>query len=147
MVADLFAGSGIIGFEAASRGAGKTVFIEEDKNACDTIKKNTEALAKAGVKTGFEVIKGNVMSFCPRSQQWKFDYIFMDPPYADTEKVLSILLADKGFAKFASGALVIVKIPGRMSLNFFCGLPNAEIRLKRRFGGTDFIFVSIGSGE
>ena len=91
MVADLFAGSGIIGFEAASRGAGKTVFIEEDKNACDTIKKNTEALAKAGVKTGFEVIKGNVMSFCPRSQQWKFDYIFMDPPYASPSSCDSLV--------------------------------------------------------
>src|SRR5579859_1163321 len=43
-VLDLYAGSGAMGLEALSRGAGSAVFVESDRDACATIKRNLEKL-------------------------------------------------------------------------------------------------------
>jgi 16S rRNA (guanine966-N2)-methyltransferase len=143
-VADIFAGSGILGFEAAARGASKVLFIEDNHSLCRLIKSNAEHLKNAGVDTDFTVIKDNVLAFFSRHRfsSEKLDYIFLDPPYAETEKILKILLSDKGFAKFAADALLIIKIPEKIDLDFLNESPQFKIKLKRRFAGTDFIFLT-----
>ena len=51
-VADLFAGSGALGFEALSRGAASAIFVENDPKAAAAIRRNADALG-AGEKSGF----------------------------------------------------------------------------------------------
>lgn len=73
-VADLFAGSGALGIEALSRGAGSCLFVEQDGAALDALKGN---LAKLGTRG--DVRAGSVMALGPAIKP--LDLIMMDPPY------------------------------------------------------------------
>ena len=73
-VADLFAGSGALGIEALSRGAGCCLFVEQDRAALDSLKAN---LAKLQLKG--DVRATSVMALGPAPAP--LDLIVMDPPY------------------------------------------------------------------
>lgn len=75
-VADLFAGSGALGFEALSRGAGSATFVESNPQALAAIRRNA-ARFEAGERV--RVVAGSALAL-PRSDP--FDLIFADPPYA-----------------------------------------------------------------
>jgi 16S rRNA (guanine966-N2)-methyltransferase len=74
-VADLFAGSGALGFEALSRGAASATFVEQDAKVVAAIRRNAEKLS-ASVQ-----ILGSSALALPQVEP--FDLIFADPPYAD----------------------------------------------------------------
>ena len=73
-VADLFAGSGALGFEALSRGATTAVFVESDSNVASIIHRNAERLG-----ADVQILRSSALAL-PRSAP--FDLIFADPPYA-----------------------------------------------------------------
>jgi 16S rRNA (guanine966-N2)-methyltransferase len=73
-VADLFAGSGALGFEALSRGAASATFVENEAKAAAIIRRNAEKLG-ASVQ-----ILGSSALALPQSQA--FHLILADPPYA-----------------------------------------------------------------
>ena len=73
-VADLFAGSGALGFEAISRGAASATFVESDAKAAAVIRRNAEKLDAT-----VQVLGSSALAL-PRSQP--FDLVFADPPYA-----------------------------------------------------------------
>lgn len=75
-VADLFAGSGALGLEALSRGAGSAVFVEQDAGAVRSIRANIAALRCA---PQCDVRAGSVLSLGPVQQP--FDLVMLDPPY------------------------------------------------------------------
>lgn len=77
---DLFSGSGAIGIEALSRGAVKSVFIDNNSNAINCINKN---LQKTGLQNLATVYNIDICSGLQKlaNQSEKFDIIFMDPPY------------------------------------------------------------------
>jgi 16S rRNA (guanine966-N2)-methyltransferase len=92
-VLDLFAGTGAIGLECLSRGAASAMFVDENKGACDVIRKN---IAKTRL-TGATVRHGDVFTMLPLLQRdgKQFDLIFADPPYThcdtDTDFVAKLL--------------------------------------------------------
>jgi 16S rRNA (guanine(966)-N(2))-methyltransferase RsmD len=71
---DLFAGSGILGFEAASRGAEEVVLVERDAKALQTLKTHLAALQLPRVR----LVGGDALKFISGE---RFDLIFLDPPY------------------------------------------------------------------
>ncbi|HWT53597.1 MAG TPA: 16S rRNA (guanine(966)-N(2))-methyltransferase RsmD [Rhodocyclaceae bacterium] len=71
---DLFAGSGILGFEAASRGADEVVLVERDARALQTLKQHLEALQLPQAR----IVGGDALKFI---SDRRFDLIFLDPPY------------------------------------------------------------------
>ncbi len=73
---DLFAGSGILGFEAASRGAAAVTLVERDRTGCAALRRNADTLALDRV----EVECRDALKFaaCPPR---RYDVIFLDPPY------------------------------------------------------------------
>ena len=73
-VADLFAGSGALGFEALSRGAASSTFVENDPGAAAVIRRNAQRLGAA-----IKMLGGSALRL-PQSEP--FDLIFADPPYA-----------------------------------------------------------------
>jgi 16S rRNA (guanine966-N2)-methyltransferase len=73
-VADLFAGSGALGFEALSRGAASATFVESDSRAAAIVRRNAEKLGAAA-----HVVTSSALAL-PRSEP--FDLILADPPYA-----------------------------------------------------------------
>jgi len=74
--ADLFAGSGALGLDALSRGAGHCLFVEQEKPALDAIRTNITTL---GAKDRAVVQAGSVTRLGPARQP--YDLILLDPPY------------------------------------------------------------------
>lgn len=74
---DLFAGSGALGFEAASRGAARVVMIEKTPRVLAALHENNELLHKPAA---LEIIRGDALQYLV-STKAKFDLIFIDPPY------------------------------------------------------------------
>ena len=73
---DLFAGSGALGFEAASRGANRVVLVERSRLAVNAITENIEELQAVGV----EVYLQDALVFL-RENLVRFDIVFVDPPF------------------------------------------------------------------
>lgn len=87
---DLFAGSGALGFEAASRGASEVVLVEKVRNVADTLRRNVQHLGAVQMQ-----VQNQDASTYLRSGQGLFDVIFVDPPYASEllDQVLPLLSA------------------------------------------------------
>ena len=73
--ADLYAGSGALGFEALSRGAAHATFVETDGSAQAAIKANA---ARLGVAERIRILGGSALAL-PRSEP--VELVFADPPY------------------------------------------------------------------
>lgn len=73
---DLFAGSGALGFEAASRGAARVVMVESDNLAVQTLYENRERLNTAQV----EIVQAGALAFLAKGRR-SFDVVFLDPPF------------------------------------------------------------------
>jgi 16S rRNA (guanine966-N2)-methyltransferase len=74
---DAFAGSGALGFEAASRGAQRVVMWERDAKALAALRRNARELGFTGV----EVLGGDAVPLLEATGE-TFDVIFLDPPFA-----------------------------------------------------------------
>src|SRR5580704_9027746 len=77
---DLYAGTGAVGIEAISRGAGMVHFVESSKHAAELIKEN---LASLGIGTGFQISNQDSIRALRglESTATVADFIFLDPPY------------------------------------------------------------------
>jgi 16S rRNA (guanine966-N2)-methyltransferase len=75
---DLFAGSGALGFEAASRGARRVVMVENDAVTHRALVASREALAATSV----ELKRADALAFL-RSDAGVYDVVFLDPPFKD----------------------------------------------------------------
>jgi 16S rRNA (guanine966-N2)-methyltransferase len=74
---DLFAGSGALGFEALSRGAGRVVMVESSREAARSLMANAGELQAAEA----EIVAGDALAYLGRTTE-RFDVVFVDPPYA-----------------------------------------------------------------
>ncbi|TXH73652.1 16S rRNA (guanine(966)-N(2))-methyltransferase RsmD [Thiobacillus sp.] len=85
---DLFAGSGALGFEAASRGAGRVVMIERDLKTTTALEKNRTVLGASQV----DILRADALAWLANSHE-AFDLIFVDPPFGSglAESVLADL--------------------------------------------------------
>ena len=73
---DLFAGSGALGFEAASRGADRVTMVENNPRVCHALQDNMRKLAL----TSISVHRQDGLEFVSRDPQ-RYDVIFLDPPF------------------------------------------------------------------
>ena len=79
VVLDLFGGTGQLGIEALSRGAKKTVFVDQQQKACELIREN---LRRTKFDRAGTVIRGDYLEYLKRTKE-RFDIILLDPPYAE----------------------------------------------------------------
>lgn len=87
-VLDLYAGSGAIGLEALSRGAGSATLVEDDADAVAVLRRNVERLGFATA----HVVAQPVERFLPVDPEPRYDLVVLDPPYdVDLEPVLGQL--------------------------------------------------------
>ena len=73
---DLFAGSGALGFEAASRGAARVAMVEKDRVAVAELERSRDALGASQV----EIVASDAEAYLAREQAG-FDVVFLDPPF------------------------------------------------------------------
>ena len=115
---DLFAGTGALGLEAASRGAAKVVFVERDRESLRRTLKAAEELAQVGGGGGdseveFGAAEADIFAWLESGGpdgtggEENFDLIFADPPFADyREDSAWARLLDALGPRLASGGLV-----------------------------------------
>lgn len=98
---DLYAGSGALGFEAASRGAGRVVMVERDPIVLAALERNRALLGALTV----EVVRDSALEYLRRSTE-RFDLVFADPPFREDpwSELLGVLPA-----RLAPGARVYVE--------------------------------------
>ena len=82
---DLYAGSGALGFEAASRGAARVVMVENDRAVLAALRRSRERLGADEV----EVVAGDALEYLARAGE-RFDVVFLDPPFR--QNALPVLL-------------------------------------------------------
>lgn len=107
---DLYAGSGAVGLEARSRGAGVVTFVEQDRRTAALIRQNAKTLTMNHV----EVLSSSVAAALARTPVAPYDVAFLDPPYplpnADVAETLRLLVEHDWLVP---GALVVVERSAR----------------------------------
>lgn len=107
---DLYAGSGAIGLEAWSRGAGVVTLVEQDRKTAALIAENAKSIGFARAN----VVAAAVASTLRRPPSAPYDIAFLDPPYTLTDEALAAdLLALTAEGWLVPGALVVVERSGR----------------------------------
>jgi 16S rRNA (guanine966-N2)-methyltransferase len=116
-VLDLYAGSGSVGVEALSRGASSADFVEQNGAACAVIRDNLRV-------TGFEdratVHQTSVGSFLARVAD-PYDFVIMDPPYADPE-IVDTLASLEASRAIENGTILLIGHSPRVELPEQVGL-------------------------
>jgi 16S rRNA (guanine966-N2)-methyltransferase len=108
VVLDLYAGSGALGLEAASRGAASVVLVDAARSAVAVARRNVDALGLPGVR----VVQSPVLRFLAGPPA-PADLVLLDPPYALDEADLAEVLAALDPDHLASEAVVVVERAGR----------------------------------
>ena len=123
---DAFAGSGALGFEAASRGAGEVVLIERAAVVAQQLRANARTLDA----TGIEILHADTLQWLAGSP-CPFDVVFLDPPYDDDLLAPAIArLAGSGW--LAPGARIYLETARRTG---FPALPRGWEFLRDKTAG------------
>ncbi|MDP9413656.1 MAG: 16S rRNA (guanine(966)-N(2))-methyltransferase RsmD [Pseudomonadota bacterium] len=130
-VADLFAGTGALGLEALSRGAGHCTFLDNDRNAFAALQRN---IASFGAASRAEVRAQAVEYAGPPAAPC--DILFLDPPYGTG-------LAEMALKRVGNAAWIVPG--GLLSLETAGERPDAplgfEIETERRFGKAHILLL------
>lgn len=95
-VLDVFAGSGALGFESASRGAEKIVLIEKDKRTFKQLQDQYQQLISSPVPGYLEIIVGDGIAYMSQLDKDSYDMVFLDPPFSQPELLkAAIIEADR----------------------------------------------------
>jgi len=109
---DLFAGSGAVALEAASRGASPVWAVESDRGAAAIIRRNADATGLA-----VQVVARSVEAFLAAAPPTAFGIVWADPPYAfdadALDALLAALAADPPACWLAPESLVMVERSSR----------------------------------
>lgn len=84
---DLYAGTGVLGFETLSRGAAETWFVEQDAALVAALQATAQQLAATP-----RVVRRDALAFLREPPAAQFDIVFLDPPYAQPVEPLLELL-------------------------------------------------------
>lgn len=136
---DLFAGSGALGFEAASRGATEVVLIENNRQAFLQLKQNAEVLQASNCH-----IENKAAEHAMGVLNKTFDIVFIDPPYqADLwTKTASDLLSHN---LLSDGAMIYLEYPAKQDRP---DLPSAWYLLKeKKAGDVKYCLFEFHAGE
>ena len=126
-VLDLFAGSGALGLEALSRGAGRATFVDSAPAALTALRANLAALGADA-----EVVRADALRWLGAASAGarQYDLVFLDPPYRRAE-ALGATLSELLPAVLAPGALVVAESDRRSPLELT--MPAID---ERRYGDT-----------
>lgn len=131
-VLDLYAGSGALGLEALSRGAAHALFVESDRRAAATLRRN---IAGLGLGEAASVRVARAGSVLAAPAPCRYDLVLADPPYSVPNAEVTGWLRDalrNGW--LADGATVVVERPARTDA--FEWPPPLRPRRDRRYGDT-----------
>jgi 16S rRNA (guanine966-N2)-methyltransferase len=127
VVLDCFAGSGVLGLEALSRGGKMLVALEQHAQALENLRLQAQKLEVEAI----EIIGGDALTSIARLQH-KFDLVFIDPPYARPELRQQVLRQLEARDKLRVGARLYFEWPSTETFE----LPGANLHwLKQKLAG------------
>lgn len=136
-VLDLFAGTGNISFEFASRGSQPIVSVDADFGCISFIKKTTEEF-----EFNITAIKSDVFKFLEKTKG-KYDIIFADPPYGMTQiEFEKIVLVAFEKELLSEDGMMIVEHSKHTKLNHL-----VQFSFQKNYGGSTFSFFEWESEE
>ncbi len=138
-VLDLYAGTGALGFEAASRGAASVSFVESDRKVVGALERNIAALDLGRI---CRVHSGPVAVLLDRGPVGgPYDLVLADPPYAGAEAG-RMLEALSGAEIVASGGVLVLERPARPGEPPLPTPAGLERYREARYGHSTLIFYS-----
>ena len=108
---DLFAGTGALGFEAASRGAERVVLLEKDKKAYANLVTNFSLLQSSPVLGAVEILKRDSVEFLKQQVERSSNLIFIDPPFADNALLDKAVMEAGRICDDSGGGGIYVEFP------------------------------------
>ena len=135
---DLFSGSGVVGIEAASRGAEPVVLVEKDYIKSGVLKENT-----AFVESEIKIFMMPVEKFIKRrkEEELSFNIIYLDPPFTFKNKA-GIISGVVGGKLLNPGGGLIIHLPVEESLPEVIG--GIRLQDKRKYGRSILLFYKKG---
>jgi 16S rRNA (guanine966-N2)-methyltransferase len=134
-VLDLFAGTGALGLESASRGAESVELVERDRNAFGLLQHNVKtslsSFEKQGISIKIQAHNQDAQRFL-KSSAVSFDLIFIDPPYEFPNSDLAELL-ESVTGLLSDGGLVVVE---RSSRSEQLDMEILELQSSKTYGDT-----------
>jgi 16S rRNA (guanine966-N2)-methyltransferase len=139
-VIDLFAGTGALGIEAVSRGAGYCLFVEEAPEARALIRTNVEHLGLTGET---RIFRRDATDLGPAGNMEPYDLAFLDPPYGKGlgEKALDALAQGNWLTP---GAICVLEERAGVPLTFPGGFTVLDART---YGDTEITILRFGTAE
>lgn len=140
---DLFAGTGAVGIEAISRGASQAVFVESHRAAAQLISEN---LALLEIKEGVRVIPIDTLAALAKLESERgapFDFVFLDPPYANERDYHSVLNALEKSALLNDSSILIAEHRKTFSLPASIGRLQQFRTLKQGDAALSFYRIAV----
>jgi 16S rRNA (guanine(966)-N(2))-methyltransferase RsmD len=138
---DLFAGTGSVGIEALSRGAVRSVFIDQDAQACKTIQHN---LVHTRLASGATVLRTEVFSALKRERLGGFDYVYVAPPQHRGLWDRTVLELDRQTGWVNPDGWVVAQMHPREFAEL--GLERLRLFDQRKYGQTLLAFYELPGG-
>ena len=110
--ADLFAGTGVLGLEAASRGAASVVLIEKAGPAARALRENTARLISDEIHGEVGVVHADALEWLDACDADSLDLVFIDPPFGEGLESKALKLLEQGGA-LCDGGLAYLETAGR----------------------------------
>jgi 16S rRNA (guanine(966)-N(2))-methyltransferase RsmD len=108
---DLFAGTGALGFEAASRHAELVVLLEKDKKAYDNLQANFKLLQSSPVTGAVDIFLRDSLEFLKQQADHSYNLIFIDPPFQDSALLDRAVIEAARVCDDATGGGIYVEFP------------------------------------
>jgi 16S rRNA (guanine966-N2)-methyltransferase len=136
-VLDLFAGTGALGIEAASRGAAFALFIDDGAEARALLRENVTTLGLGGTS---RIFRRDATKLGPAHPVEPFSLVFLDPPYGQGLGEKALASAREG-GWLAADAFVVVEEATKAEFAAPAGFRELE---RRRYDDTEFIILRFG---
>jgi len=126
---DLFAGTGVLGFEALSRGAKRVVFVDNFAPGVQALK---SIAAQLGAADQCEIVRSDALSWLEKPTHSAFDVIFLDPPYREQTLLQQTIDRLANSPLISAKTLIYIEAPEIISPD---KLPSAWQLLKQKTAG------------
>lgn len=126
---DIFAGTGVLGFEAVSRKAQRVVLIEHDKKASANLRTNFQLLQSSPVPGTVEILQQDGLEFLKRQPDRSWQLIFLDPPFQEFSLFDQAFIQAGRVCDDSAGGGIYIEFPAERKLaeieallpDWYCG--------------------------
>lgn len=142
IVLDLFAGSGALGLEAASRGAAEVTLVDESRRACDVASANAAVIGHEATR----VVEARASEFLAGAPANHYTMVFADPPYELTDDAVNDLVRAMLPTLTKDAVVVVERHRESAEVDWPAGFETTGQKLKKRTFGIARMDMAIWRG-